>query len=61
MTRATILKIKLLCFEFIRLSVDVVDEMGESKSIIAGTKKSGELRRLSMELSRKLAELRAGE
>ena len=60
MNRKNIDECAILAHRFNRVCNELLKEM-DGDVIIAGTKKSGAVRRLSMELTRKLAELRAGK
>ena len=61
MTRKTIIDLIMLMARFSVIGQKVIDDMGEHDRMISGTKNSGQLRRLSMDITRKLAELRAGK
>jgi hypothetical protein len=61
MKRKTMLEVLTL---IARLTGDIkatLADMGDREQLITGTKASGQLRRRSMDLTRKLAELRAGK
>ena len=61
MTRKTMLEVQSLVIK-IRLDITAaLIDMGERDRMITGTKATGQLRRRSMDLTRKLAELRAGK
>lgn len=61
MTRKTILDLLSLLAEFTNAANSTLNDMGKHDRILSGTKHSGQLRRLSMDITRKLAELRAGK
>lgn len=60
MIRSTLYETIDLAKTFIEDAEILLAEMGTSHSVTTGTKASGQLRRRSMELTRKLAELRKG-
>ena len=63
MTQRTIVDARQLALAFADQCNHVLKELivRNSTTVISGTKASGYLRRLSMELTRKLAELRMGK
>jgi len=60
MKRKTMLEILQLVAKLTGDIKATLADIGERDSLITGTKASGQLRRRSMDLTRKLAELRAG-
>ena len=61
MTKKTINELTVLMARFSVIGLKVTEDMGDGGYLISGTKNSGQLRRLSMDITRKLAELRAGK
>jgi hypothetical protein len=61
MKRKTMLDILTLIAKLTGDIKATLADMGERDRLICGTKASGQLRRRSMDLTRKLAELRAGK
>jgi len=61
MTKKTILELITLMANFKTSASATIADMGDYDYLISGTKNSGKLRRLSMDITRKLAELRAGK
>jgi len=61
MTKKTILDLITLMASFKTTASATIADMGDYDKILSGTKNSGKLRRLSLDITRKLAELRAGK
>jgi len=61
MTKSKLQECRKLALDFNKLALDVIMDLGDKGYIITGTKRTGKLRRLSMDLTRALAELRAGK
>ncbi len=61
MQRKTMLELLTLIAKLTGDIKATLADMGDRDYILSGTKSSGQLRRRSMDLTRKLAELRAGK